>query len=293
MLTRKDLREEVAQQFGFLEADVTGGNASVINSNDLMPYASDYWNGAWVKLFNEVVVGGGSEAGTYTTIETRRVVDFSTSGGYLLSVMPSFTVTPEAGDVFQLYQNVSPEEIDLAVKRASRGAEIATSLTPNTTGYDYQLTEAVGLQRRQQITGLWIRDQNLQNAMPRRLTVFDLEDAEGLLTLRIPFLLSSTDHFWLTYLADENTIDSDTDEVNLPSELIKSRAVVYLIEILLGRQGASGTERWGTMMRMWSDIRTEEERSYQSMPRRVKIFDWVNSAEVDLYDRLNIASKYA
>lgn len=285
MLTRKELREEIAPVFGFYESTASNGSATTVIDSGLSMYGNDYWNGCWLML---LTLDGASPNG-----DVRRVVDYVSSTG-TLSVFPAFTGsgTAQANDTYQLYQNVSPDEINRAIMRSSKGAEVATSLTPSTTALDYYLTSAKGLQRRQQITGVWLREQNLTNTMPRRITNWELEDAQGMLTIRIPQLLTATDHFWITYLLDEESMLSDTESINLPAELVRARAVVYLIEILLSRQGISGTDRWGTMMRMWSDIKIQEERAYQSMPRRASVYDWTNTSSRDTLDRLGLASKY-
>jgi len=283
MLTRRDLREEIAKVFQWREGTATGGSSTTVVDTSLLLFANDYWNGSHVLVLS---ADGAAPDG-----ESRMVTDYVAST-YTLNVLPSFSSNVEAGDTYQLYQNVTPDEINLAIARSCRGMEVATSLTPSTTQLDYQLTSAYGLQRKQQMTGVFVRAQNNLKTMPTRVFYWNLEDAEGLLTLRMPTLLTASDSFWITYTLDENSILSDTAEVNLPASLIRARVMVYCLEMVMARQGGPGLERWGQITSYWRDKLKSETSVFQPSADKVVNYDWTGRAPRTAEDALNIRSIY-
>ena len=191
-----------------------------------------------------------------------------------LTVSPAYTVAPTTDATYQLYKWVTTDDINLALQNAAAGAEIATSLTVETDSFDYDLAGAVGLSRRSQIVGVYWRDQADLEAMPVRLTHWELEEAEGRLFLRIPATFRTGDQLWVVYHADENYLTADTLCVNLPRELVVARSVIYLIERLLTNQDSGGQDRWGQLLRYWAEKLQRQELSLQRTPGRTKTHNW-------------------
>ena len=276
--TRVQLREEVGRLFGMYEGTVSAYGIGIYPDNapgyvtfydyDLGVYANDYWNGA--DIFIKTVAGGGAPQG-----ESSKVTDFASASGYL-TISPTITAGLVAGSTYQLFQGVTKAQIDNALNSAAAGAEVATSLTPSTTTLDYQLAAATGLYRRQQVTGVWLRDMGEVKSMPYQINGWQLEDAEGLLTLRIPHLLNTNDQLWITYTMGENGMLTDASTVNLPMDLVRARAAVYLYQEKLGVQGASGMAVIGQRLRYWEETALTLEARYSRSTGHVRAFPWGN-----------------
>lgn len=274
--TRVQLREAVARLFGMYEGVVSAAGMGVHPSNapgydtfydyDLAVYADDYWNGA--DIYIKTMAGGGAPQG-----ESSKISNFTSASGYLFC-SPAFTVSPAVGSTYQIYQSVTKAQIDRALNQACMGAEVATSLTPSTTSLDYQLAAAIGLYRRQQMIGVWVRDLGNDDSLPWQVQGWQLEDAEGLLTLRLPQLLTASDQVWIVYTLGENGMSNDTQTVNMPMALVVARSAVYLYQELLDRQGPSGRESIGQKLRYWEEKLQAEERKYGRPSAKARAYSW-------------------
>ncbi len=278
--TRVTLREEVARFFG-LHTDVATGltpTTATLDDTKLARFANDYWINS--SLYIKTDAGGAAAA---PEGESSFVTDFVASTG-TLTFSPVMTVAPAVGDTYQLYRHVTKADIDTALKRVCAGGEVATSLTPSTTTLDYDLTCAPGLWRRQQIVGVYRRELADTTTLPYRIVGWQLEDAEGQLMLRLPYLLNSTDALWIVYRTGEDYMPAaDTDRVNLPLALMRARAVVYLIENQLTGMAGADLDLWGQKLRYMKELLQQEERAYQPPAGRVHMHQWSR----DIADRLS------
>jgi hypothetical protein len=266
--TRLQLRDEVAALFDMHEDTATGGSTTTLVDAKLARFADDYWNGAQVYVKTDA---GGANAAPEG--EDSWVTDFVGATG-TLTLSPELTQAPAAGDTYQLYRWVTKDEIDKALARACVGGEVATSLTPQTDTLDYILTDAVGLLRRQQMIGVWRRRSGEATDAPQPVQGWSMEDAEGVLTLRLPYTLSSDDQLWIVYTAGETYLNSDTRSTNLPKDLLIARAAVYLIQRMVTTLDLKALEVWGQKLRYWNEQREAEERKYQRPSGRAVGVKW-------------------
>ena len=285
---RYQLREEVGRVFGFFEGTATGGSTTTIVDTSLTRFADDYFIGQSVYI---LYAGGATPA-----LEESYCTDFVSSTG-TITVSPAFTAAVESGDTYQLYKNVTVDEINYCLNAVCKDAEIETQLTPSASTLDYYVSGAKDLYRRQQMIGVWVRPSADSLIMPYELTGWKFFDNEGELYVRIPYALSSTDQLWLHYYGGDLTRD-DCVITNLPLRLIRARATVYLIENLIAHQNQGGMDRWGTLLRYWHEELRLEEARHQRVHRKVRKFNWSGGfPEAPSYDtvgdaRLNIDSLY-
>jgi len=258
-------RDAVARVFGMVEGTATGGTTTTVVDTALTRYANDYWNGAQVYI--KATVDGAAPQ-----LQARYATDFVSSTG-TLTVAPAYTVTAGAGDTYQILPRITIENLNAALDLACAGAEVATSLTPASSTVSYYVADATGLHRRQQITGVWRRLHNDQLTPPEQITGWHFEDAEGQLWLHLPYAVNADDHLWLTYLMGEQSFSS-ASESNLPVTLVRARAVVYLLEGLLGSNMGTEADDWGVKLRYWNETLLREERLYQRPVQKVQSFPW-------------------
>lgn len=281
--TREDLRVMVARVFGYLKSTTTsvGTEATVVDSS-MVRYANSYFNGATIHM----LVGGTDYA------HDGFVTDFVATTG-------TFTISPAMirggwnGADYEIYMRVTPVDINDALNKSCYGVAAKHSLTPSTTTLDYSLTEITGLHSPNQLLGVWARSLSRTNLLPLRLTGYQVEDDQGLMTLRLPGLMVSTDSLWITYVMGEDALQHDDDKVNLPAALVRARSVVYLIQNKLSMQDDVGLSRWGTLLRHWTEQLTFEERKLQRHGKKVQGHVW-DREEEDRGDlMLNLQDLYA
>jgi hypothetical protein len=266
-LTRLKLREEVARFFGLFASTVTSGTGSTIVCNGLARYADDYWNGANLLLLT--TVDGAAPQGESAAFVTDFVRSTTT-----LSFEPALTASVDVGDVFELYQNVTIANIHAALNQACQGALVRTNLVPSGDTLDYNITGAVDLYRPQQITGVWRRDTGT-DSLPHEIVGYQVEDAEGCLLLRLPYLLDEDDDFWITYTAGEYSLaNDDTAVINLPMALIKARAIVWLLERHAYNMDSTGRDKQGMFLRYWQEQLVKADRAYQRPSQKVAKHVW-------------------
>jgi hypothetical protein len=267
MHSRRQLCDEIGRVFRMYAGTTTssGGMETLVDAT-LRRYDSAYWVGAQVYII-DAGTGGPNEATSWVTAFDR------TTG--TITVDPPLWAWVGEGTIYRLYRWVTKEEIDAALAEAVRGLEVATSLNPKTDSLDYYLDGAPGLSRRSQVIGVYVRPHASLRQAPLRLAHWDVEEAEGLLTLRLPFTLNADDQLWITYAADELYFDDPAHlEINLPKQLVIARAAVYLLRHLLVDQDASGQERFGQLLRYYEDVLNREEARYQRPARRAIVPDW-------------------
>jgi hypothetical protein len=157
---------------------------------------------------------------------------------------------------------------------ASQGADATYALTVDTTVLDYDLTYVSGLRDTRQVRAVWLRSANDELTQPVRVNGWHIEDNFGQLTLRMPYAPNSNDALWIEYQLDETGMTDDAMRCNLPSRLVKARALVHLLEILMMGQDASGREKYGQMLRYWNDEKAKEEARWQPKPGMVQKYQW-------------------
>jgi len=261
-------REEVARTFDLLESTTTatGLTTSAVDTT-LGRFADDYHVGA--NFFVKKTVLGGAPEGDQSW-----VTDFVAATG-TLTLSPALSVALEAAATYQLYpiMGAGVSEINHALGQTCIGAEIVTSLVPADDTLDYIVTGALGLYRRQQMIGVWRRDMADVKGLPVQINGWQFEDAGGSLTIRLPYTLSTNDQLWIHYYAGENSI-AQCASINLSGRLIRARTVKYLIENLMSRQGAQGLERWGGLLRYWTEEWQRAEAAHQRVGTKIQKHPW-------------------
>ncbi|MFA6046469.1 MAG: hypothetical protein WC718_15900 [Phycisphaerales bacterium] len=271
--TRAQYREAIARIFGFYTGTATGGTTSTLVDTRLARFANDFFNGAdlYVKTTTDTLAPQG---------EAVFVTDFVAATG-TLSVSPAFTVAPGAGDTYQLYMRITKADIEAALDLSLVGAEVATTLAAKTDSLDYYVTSAPKLLRHQNIIGVYRRSNNDVQSPPQEITGWSLEEAEGLLTLRLPYTLLSTDVVWLVYYSGEYSA-GESDVVNLPVSLVRARAAKLLCEQKIN--DVSDREWWGTQLRYWGDELRAHEISFQRRPTKARMFNWHAASGIGLVE---------
>lgn len=267
-LTRKQLREEVGRFFGLFEGQVASGSTVALVCNEITRFADDYWNGA------NLLISDTTDDLAPLAESDSFITDFDRATG-TLTFLPALSATVGQYDVFQLYQNVTVANIHAALNQACQGASIVTQLTPADDTLDYNLTGAPFLYRPQQLTGVWRRPLNDDQTLPYQIMGYQVEDAEGCLTLRLPYVLDLDDGFWVTYEAGEYSLEDDDAAIwNLPMAVIKARAIVWLLERHVYNMDSTGRERQGVMLRYWQEQLLRAERAYQRPSGKVNKHVW-------------------
>ena len=260
--TRTELRELVARVFGLHDDVATGGTTTTIVDSKLARFADDFFNGT--QAFVRLTDGSAPEG------QRAWVTDFAASTG-TLTIAPAFSDAMLAGDRYQLFFRVSYDEINNALDMVTGSFEVATSLTPKDNALDYYVTQAPLLLRRQQLIAVWRRVNGDVKNPPVEVLGWTFEDAQGQLTLRMPYTMSSNDQLWITYYAGESSLE-DCEYINAPLMLIRARAVVYLCENKLNN--TTDRDWYGTLLRYWRDVLKVEEGKYQRIMKRTRMHPW-------------------
>jgi hypothetical protein len=286
MYNRKQLRDAVAREFGLWEGVATGGwtdvdtYAFLLDTANLTRFHDDFFVG------NEIHVAS-QRTGLPDLWATGYITDFTQATGKCIYVAGTPLYPVDAGDAYQIFRWVTKDDIDRALGPACAGAPIATSLTPKTNSVDYYITNLPGLARREQITGVWLRESNDFRIQPHEIYGYQIEDAETQLVLRLPRLLTAADALWLTYVGDDAYMADDTQSVNLPLQLVVARCCTALIEPLMMQADAGSAERWGAQLRYWAEKLNRLERQRQPSKGRSISYPWraqsaANRADVAL-----------
>ncbi len=263
--TRRELRELVAKVFGWQSGTATGGSTTTVVDSSLARYADDYWIGASLWLAAKANAPGG-----YTSW----VTDFVSSSG-TLTVSPAFADACAAGDAYQLFRYVSKEQIDDAINEVAKGGYAHHHLTPNADlSLMYEINAAPNLMRVEQVMTVWRLSLNDSSLRPVEVKGWQVEEDQGVLTLRLPYAPPADDDLWLVYQIGEGGLISDDTRTTVPADLIRARAVVFLLQNILVDQDAQGLEKWGQQLRYWSEELGRVERLYQLPMRRVRVYDW-------------------
>lgn len=250
--TKAQYRSIIAAIFGLHDGFATGGSTTTIVDGALTRFANDYFSGT------QACVNG----------VTAWVTDFA---GDTLTVAPAFPTAVGAGTPYQIYFRVTKEAIDAALELACAGYEVATTLTAKADSLDYYVTDVPLLLRRAQIIGVWVRAHNDVRNAPVEVQGWQLEEAEGQLTFRMPYTLNADDGLWLVYYAAEHSI-GENDTLSLPSALVRARAVVHLLETRLNN--TVDRDWYGTQLRYWGEKLQQEERKHQKAPVKVRAYNW-------------------
>lgn len=262
--TRRELRELVAKVFGWQSGTATGGSTTTVVDGSLARYADGYWTGANIWLASK----------TNAARNTSWVTDFVSSSG-TLTVSPAFADACMAGDVYQLFRYVSKAQIDDAINEVAKGGYAHHHLTPNADlSLVYEINAAPGLMRAEQVMTVWRLSLSDAGRLPVEVKGWRVEEDQGVLTLRLPYAPLAEDDLWLVYQIGEGGLVSDDTRTTVPADLVRARAVVFLLQNILVDQDAQGLEKWGQQLRYWSEELERIERLYQLSGRRVRVYDW-------------------
>lgn len=261
--TRTELREMVARVFGLHDDYATGGSTTTIVDTKLTRFADDFFNGT--QSFIRLTTGAAPEG------DRAWVTDFVSSTG-TLTVSPTMTGAVVSGDRYQLFFRVSYDDINDALDKVVATFEVATSLVAKDNSLDYYVTMAPLLLRRQQLIAVWRRDLKAVDSSPVEVVGWTFEDAQGQLTLRMPYTMNTNDGLWITYYAGEHSLE-DCEYVNAPMMLIRAWAVVYLLENKLNN--TTDRDWYGTQLRYWTEKLKQEESKFQRITKRARQFPWL------------------
>lgn len=246
----------VAKVFGHWTGAATGsGSTTTLPDTRLSRYADDHFIGVqcWVKW-------KASSAAGYSAF----VTDFVSSTG-LLTFTPAMGAAVASGDAYELFRYVTKDDIEDALNEVCKGGQAIHSLTPTTDqSLDYAISDISTLHRPSQVLGVMVRALADTTIMPAPVRNWHIEDNAGVLTLRLPSAPNSTDSVWLVYEVGENGLMHDDDMTTLPADLVRARAVVWLLDTMLVDQDEQGMAKFGTLARYWRDVRKEAE---QALPR--------------------------
>jgi hypothetical protein len=285
--SRSELRTLVAKVFGHWTGSATGnGSTTTLPDTRLSRFADDYFIGTevWVKWKSASAAG-------YTSF----VTDFVAATG-TLTFAPAMGAAVASGDAYEVFRYVTKEEIDDALAEVCKGGTAWKALTPNTDDHlDYSLNNINTLFRPSQVlevVRLRLADQTL---MPARIHGWSLEDNAGLLTLRLPSAPDTTDSLWLVYEIGEQGLQHDDDKTGLPADLVRPRAVLWLLENMLVDQDEQGLAKYGQLARYWRERLKEAESAMARTPGWAVIHQWTedSSGPDPLWSALGLVERYA
>lgn len=262
--TRRELRELVARVFGWWSGVATGGSQTTIVDSRLARFADDYWLGATAWLVYKSNVPQGYEV---------TVTDFASSTG-TLTVTPAFDSSCVAGDEYQLFRYISKRQIDDALNESCRGALARCDLTPNS---DYSLAyslSAFGLLRPSQIAGVYVVPQGDERLYPLMIEGWRCEEDQGVFTLWLPRAVNVNDDLYILYRLGEGVLIGDDVRITTPSDLVQARAVVFLLQNMLADQDTQGLEKWGQLLRYWTERLQALDKQYGAPTGRTRRPDW-------------------
>jgi hypothetical protein len=274
--TRAEMREEVAQTFGLIESIATATPATSlaeIIDTKASRYSDDYFKG-WSVYLKTCGAHAAPEG------EESTVVGFVASTG-TFTVSPAFTAMTASGDTYQLYRYVTKTAIDNALANSAAGGQQKNILTASISTLDYDLSGVSGLRDENQIESVWVRRFGQVIRSPFQVQDYQIEDAGGMLTLRLPYRLNPSDQLWVIWTVGENFISADADRINIPFNLIFCRTMVELLGNMLFAQDESGMNKWGLLLREYKDRLTKAERAYQLPAGRVRRHVWEGDESVD------------
>lgn len=257
--TRLQIREHIARFFGSHFGTVVSATTTSITDDVLPRYADNYFLGSQVWIQEQ----------------TAFVTDFDSASG-TLTFSPALTFTPSAGDTYRVFRVFTEDEINWAISGALAGAEIATSIVPDTEALDYNLYAAPGLRRAAQMRSVWVREHNRTDSLPRQVVGWQMEDADTLLTLRLPYRLNADDGFWIVYELEawDMELTDDCDLTNIPMEVLISRSMVHLLASRLAGSNGDNLSHWGQQLQYWRERKDRAEIAWRRQASKREPLRW-------------------
>jgi hypothetical protein len=256
----------IAKVFGHWEGKATGsGSTTTLPDTRLSRYADDFFIGAqcWVKW-------KATSAPGYTAY----VTDFVSSTG-LLTFAPAMGAAVASADAYELFRYVTKDDIEDALNEVCKGGQAYHKLTVNTDqSLAYAISDIGTLHRPSQVLGVLRYALDDNTLLPQPVRGYSLEDNSGVLTLRLPFAPNSNDGIWLVYEVGELGMAHDDDMTTLPADVVRARAVVWLLDTMLVDQDEQGMAKFGTLARYWRDVRKETEQALPRPARTSIAYGW-------------------
>lgn len=285
--TRRELREMIARSFcgpyGWIRSTVTAASSTFYLIDErLLINDADYWRGACLWLEPKANVPNGYETfiRDYDPVQNR------------IYVHPSFTIAPEIDDRYQLFKGVSRTQINDAINEVCRGGWGNLVLQPDENTVAYSINDSTHvIFRPQQIRAVWRIPGADPKKKPQLMTGWTVRENHGVMTMYFPEPLRAEDTVWVEYEIAEGGLWSDDSRTNIPSEIVRLRALIYLAEMMLTSQDATGLEKWGQLVRYWNERLREAQRKYQLPPRKIKVESSAASSR-DFLSRFGIEEKY-
>jgi hypothetical protein len=254
--SRGELRRMVAKVFGHWQGQATSnGTTATLIDTRLSRFADDYFVGAqcWIKW-------KASSAPGYTAYVTGFVGSTGT-----LTFAPAMGAATASGDAYELFRYVTKDDIEDALNEVCKGGTAYHQLTPNTDGsLAYTISKIGTLHRPSQVLDVLRYALGDDTQTPQSVRGYRIEDNEGVLTLRLPWALNTSDALWLVYEVGELGMMHDDDMTTLSADVVRARAVCWIIDTLLMDQDEQGMAKFGTLARYWQDKRKDAE---QALPR--------------------------
>lgn len=284
--SRAEFRRMVAKVFGHWSGTATGsGSTTTLPDTRLSRYVDDHFIGVqcWVKW-------KATSAAGYTAY----VTDFVSLTG-LLTFTPALGAAVASGDAYELFRYVTKDDIEDALNEVCKGGQAIHTLTPTTDqSLDYDISAIGTLHRPSQILGVMYRSLGDTGTIPVAIRGYTIQENAGVLTLRLPWAPNTSDTVWVVYEIGEQGMVHDDDMTTLPADLVRARAVVWLLDTMLVDQDEQGMAKFGTLARYWRDVRKEAEQALPRPARTSIANSWgVNTTSDQPFDAQGLVTRYA
>lgn len=285
--SRGELRTLIARVFGHHIGTATSdGTTTTLNDTRLSRYADDFFVGAqvWVKWKPTSAAG-------YTAY----VTDFASSTG-TLTFTPAMDAATESGDAYEIFRYVTKDDIEIALNEVCKGGLARHDLTVNTDGsLSYSLNAIAGLHRPSQLVQVWRHRLGDETTLPQVMTGWRLENNRGELTLWLPWAPDTSDALWIVYEMGELGFAHDDDKTSMPVDVIKARAVLWLLGEMLIGQDEQGLAKFGQLTRYWRERLMEAEQALPRPRRMVVQHQWsaTATASEQPFGALGVVQRYA
>lgn len=268
-----ELRQEIGRYFGYHAGTATAGSTGSLTTVDNGD-ADDLWIGCYLRIAQ---AGGAAPEG-----EWARVLDFA-SGVYTVRA-GAFSAAVEAGDAFEVYSRVTPDEIDNAINRTADG-QPAIAQIETTAGVSIYQMSIDGLTDSRQIQAIWCQRASDNRAVRVREWQAITGPQPGF-TIQLAYSPLETDTLWVEYTMGPGGMMNDRSLTTLPVKLARAAAIVRLLEDLLSRQDEAGMQRLGTLLRDMRVQLAQETAAYSKPVRKARTQNWTRSRGAPGYDAL-------
>lgn len=265
------LRETVGRFFGYQQGTAisgTTGSLTTVNNGD----DANLWAGAYLRI---AAADGVAPEGEWARI-------LSYAAGVFTCQSSSFSAAIEAGDTYEVYSRVTPDEIDRAINETLDGQPAIVSITPVADATSYALT-ADGLVDRRQVLNVWRLDPRYATSQYAvRIRDWDVQQGENGLLLWITGGLLVTDHAWVEYAMGPMGMVGNASQTTMPVKLVRAAAICRLLENSLSRQDEAGMQRLGTLLRDMRQQLAQESALYYKAPGKARTTNWLPRPAVNL-----------